>query len=126
MSVDVAIVGGCGHVGLPLGIAFADRGLKVELVDINSSAVDLVNEGVLPFVEPGAAEVLEGVLAAERLHATADAAAVGRAEYVVVVIGTPIDEHLNPDLNAVHEAVAEIAEGLVDGQVLVLRSTVYP
>ncbi|MGH8985448.1 MAG: nucleotide sugar dehydrogenase, partial [Acidimicrobiia bacterium] len=42
------------------------------------------------------------------------------------VIGTPIDEHLNPDLNAVHEAVAEIAEGLVDGQVLVLRSTVYP
>ena len=126
MSVDVAIVGGCGHVGLPLGIAFADRGLTVELVDVNASAVDQVNQGVLPFAEPGAAEVLANVLAAGRLHATTDAAAVGRAEYVVVVIGTPIDEHLNPDLNAVHETVAEIAAELVEGQVLVLRSTVYP
>jgi len=126
VSVDVAIVGGCGHVGLPLGIAFADRGLTVELVDINASAVDQVNQGVLPFAEPGAAEALGDVLTAGRLHATSDPAAVSRAEHVMVVIGTPIDEHLNPDLNAVHDAIAEIAAGLVDGQLLVLRSTVYP
>ena len=44
----------------------------------------------------------------------------------MVVIGTPVDEHLNPDLNAVQSAIAEIAESLVDGQLLVLRSTVYP
>ena len=49
-----------------------------------------------------------------------------RAEHVIVVIGTPIDEHLNPDLGAVDRAINEIAEHLVDGQLLVLRSTVYP
>jgi UDP-N-acetyl-D-mannosaminuronic acid dehydrogenase len=45
---------------------------------------------------------------------------------VIVVIGTPIDEHLNPDLNAVPGAIADIASSLHDGQLLVLRSTVYP
>jgi UDP-N-acetyl-D-mannosaminuronic acid dehydrogenase len=125
-SVDVAIVGGCGHVGLPLGIAFADRGLKVALVDINPAAVDMVNRGELPFAEPGAADVLSRALEGGRIQATADSAMVSDAESVVIVIGTPIDEHLNPDLNAVQEAVGQIAEQLVDGQLLVLRSTVYP
>ena len=47
------------------------------------------------------------------------------AEHVVIVIGTPIDEHLNPDLNAVQRDRGD-RENLVDGQLLVLRSTVYP
>lgn len=123
---EVAVVGGCGHVGLPLGLAFADRGLNVALYDLNQAAVDLVNDGTMPFAEPGAADVLRQVLAAGRLQATSDASAVRDAEHVIIVIGTPIDEHLNPDLSAVHEAIAEIATSLRDGQLLVLRSTVYP
>jgi UDP-N-acetyl-D-mannosaminuronic acid dehydrogenase len=125
-SLDVVIVGGCGHVGLPLGLAFADRGLSVELVDIAPDAVATVNRGELPFSEPGAEEVLARVLESGRLVATTDTSRVREAEHVVIVIGTPIDEHLNPDLNAVQHAITEIAENLVDGQLLVLRSTVYP
>ncbi|GMU78910.1 MAG: UDP-N-acetyl-D-mannosamine dehydrogenase [Acidimicrobiia bacterium] len=125
-AVDVAIVGGCGHVGLPLGLALADRGLVVTLVDLDTAAVDTVNRGATPFVEPGMAEVLERVRGADRVRATTDPAAVARAEFVVIVIGTPIDEHHNPDLNAVQTAIEEIAGHLRDGQVLVLRSTVYP
>jgi UDP-N-acetyl-D-mannosaminuronic acid dehydrogenase len=123
---DVCIVGGCGHVGLPLGLAFADRGLDVSLVDLNPAAVALVNGGSMPFDEPGAAPVMARVLEAGRLRATTEPTVVSEAETVVIVIGTPIDEHLNPDLNAVQAAVAEIAASLVDGQLLVLRSTVYP
>ncbi|MCJ7438592.1 MAG: nucleotide sugar dehydrogenase [Acidimicrobiia bacterium] len=125
-SVDVAVVGGCGHVGLPLGLVLADRGLDVTLFDVSGAAVDEVNAGSLPFDEPGAASVLGRVLEAGRLRATTDPSSVGEAEVVVVVIGTPIDEHLNPDLNAVQLAITEIAESLVDGQLFVLRSTVYP
>ena len=125
-SPDVAIVGGCGHVGLPLGIAFADRGLKVTLVDINPSAVERVNRGELPFVEAGATSMLRRALETDQLTATTNPEMVRGAEHVVVVIGTPIDEHLNPDLNAVQSAIEEIGEQLVDGQLLVLRSTVYP
>ena len=124
--VDVAVVGGCGHVGLPFALVVADRGLDVTLFDVNAEAVEQVNRGELPFDEPGAAPVLAHVLAEGRLRATTDPAAVKEAEHVVVVIGTPIDGHLNPDLNAMQEAITEIAESLVDGQLLVLRSTVYP
>jgi UDP-N-acetyl-D-mannosaminuronic acid dehydrogenase len=124
--VDVCVVGGCGRVGLPLGIALASRGLSVVLYDINAEAVDVVNSGTLPFAEEGAADVLADVVAAGRLRATTDPASVGSAENLVVVVGTPVDEHLNPDLDAVPRALDRCAEHLRDGQLVVLRSTVYP
>src|SRR5947209_20168544 len=99
--LDVTIVGGCGRVGLPLGLALARCGLRVALYDIRADAVDTVNAGTMPFVEPGAEDVLTSVRADGLLTATLDPAAVAEAESVVVVIGTPIDEHHNPDFGAV-------------------------
>jgi UDP-N-acetyl-D-mannosaminuronic acid dehydrogenase len=123
---DVVVVGGCGHVGLPLAIAFADRGLDVGIYDLNEEAVKLVESGQLPFQEDGAAEALERVLAAGRLSASTDPAIIGDADAVVVVIGTPVDEHLNPDPHAVTRALRDATQHFRDGQLLVLRSTVYP
>src|SRR5438445_2179915 len=125
-SHDVIVVGGCGHIGVPLGLAFADRGLTVELYDVNDEAVEQVNRGESPVSEPEVTDALRRLLNAERLHATTDPDAVSCAEHVVIVIGTPVDEHLNPDLNAVRAAFTDIAAHLVEGQILVLRSTVYP
>ncbi|MPY96308.1 MAG: nucleotide sugar dehydrogenase [Acidimicrobiia bacterium] len=125
-TYDVAIVGGCGHVGLPLGLALADSGLRVVLHDLDDRAVDLVNAGTLPFAEDGAEPVLRRALDAGRLRAVNEPGVLAGVEAVVVVVGTPIDEHLNPDLRAVPSAVAALAPHLRDGQLLVLRSTVYP
>ena len=122
---DVVIVGGCGRVGFPLGLAFADRGLDVCLYDLNSAAVEAVNSGTVPFQEDGAPPVLAAVVG-DRLRATTDPASVTAAENVVVVIGTPIDEHLNPDPHAVADVIESLLPRLVDGQLLVLRSTLYP
>ena len=55
---DVVVVGGCGHVGLPLGLAFADSGLDVVLFDTNAAVVDVVNAGTMPFAEAGARRCL--------------------------------------------------------------------
>jgi UDP-N-acetyl-D-mannosaminuronic acid dehydrogenase len=123
---DVVIVGGCGHVGLPLALLLADQGASVVVYDVSEEAVKLVDHGVLAYDEPGAQEVLDRVLADGRLQATTDPAAVGWAENVVVVIGTPVDEHLNPDPHAIPRALQASAGHLCDGQLLVLRSTVYP
>jgi UDP-N-acetyl-D-mannosaminuronic acid dehydrogenase len=122
---DVVVVGGCGHVGLPLGLAFADRGLRVALYDVNADAVSGVAAGQMPFEEPGAAPVLERVLG-ENLIATTDPNTVSLAEHVIVVIGTPIDEHLNPDPTVVTETVRELSSKLRNEQLLILRSTLYP
>ena len=125
-ALDVVVVGGCGHVGLPLALAFAERGLSTRAYDINQVAVDTVNSGQLPFDEPGGPAVLARVLDNKRFSATTDRAVIAEAEHVVVVIGTPVDEHLNPDARAVPDAVRALKDSLRLGQLLVLRSTVFP
>jgi UDP-N-acetyl-D-mannosaminuronic acid dehydrogenase len=123
---DVVVVGGCGHVGLPLAIALASRGLDVAIQDIDERAVELVLTGEMPFVEDGARVLLRAALADARLTATTDRSVVGTAESVIVVIGTPVDEHLNPDPHAVTKALRESLDSFRDDQLVVLRSTVYP
>ncbi|MEY3396414.1 MAG: hypothetical protein RLZZ534_376 [Actinomycetota bacterium] len=123
---DVVVVGGCGHVGLPLAIILASKSLKVVAFDTNVQVVAKVNSGEMPFDEPGASDVLTKVLATKTFSASSDRTVVSDAEHVVVVIGTPVDEHLNPDPEAVPNAVISLLDVLKDGQHLVLRSTVYP
>lgn len=123
---DVVVIGGGGHVGLPLAIAFASRGKKVVIYDLNQSAVDHVLRGKMPFLEPGAEEILQAALKKNLITATTDPSVVAKAENVITVIGTPVDEHLNPDPNAIPRALSAAGEHFVDGQLLVLRSTIYP
>ena len=123
---DVVVIGGCGHVGLPLAIMFAFKSLKVVAFDTNTQVVATVNSGSMPFDEPGADDVLKQVLATKSFTASSDRQFVSLAEHVVVVIGTPVDEHLNPDPEAVPNVVMSLLDVLKDGQHLVLRSTVYP
>ena len=125
-STSITVVGGCGHVGLPLGIALAESAGDVTLLDIAAPVVERVNAGEVPFLEPNMDEVLERVLAQGTLRATTDPACVTASDVVVIVIGTPVDEHLNPDPNAVVAAIDGIASYMRDGQLVVLRSTVYP
>ena len=125
-SKDVVILGGCGHVGLPLGLALADAGLRVTLFDTNAAAVQTVCSGRMPHREAGAQEVLERTLASGSITASSEPSSVGSAECLIVVIGTPVDEHLNPDPQAVVNAVESVEQHLHDGQLLVLRSTIFP
>ena len=126
MGLKVAVVGGCGHVGLPLAMALADKGCDVTAYDINPSAVQLVNTGEMPFLEPGAPEVMSRIVKSGLFRASSDPIVVTNAEVLIVVVGTPVDEHLNPDAEAVPNAVAALRQHLRPGQLLILRSTVYP
>jgi UDP-N-acetyl-D-mannosaminuronic acid dehydrogenase len=109
---NLCVVGGCGHVGLPLAMAFARAGISVVAFDINPVAVDLVNSKTMPFDEPEAPAILSQIIDAGLFRASTDPADVDKADAVIVVVGTPVDEHLIPYLR--------------DDQLLVLRSTVYP
>lgn len=123
---SVAVVGGCGHVGLPLAISLADCGFSVVSFDTNDDVVRVVNGGAMPFVEDGAEDVLTRVLAAGSFLASEHPESIRGADYVIVVIGTPVDDHLNPDPNAVIAAMKDIVPYLTDAQTIILRSTVYP
>src|SRR4029077_1319170 len=80
----------------------------------------------MPFLENGADELLERMLPTGRLSFGADGSIIERAETLVVVIGTPVDEFLGPSMTVFEKAVNQIAPHLRDGALVVMRSTVYP
>jgi UDP-N-acetyl-D-mannosaminuronic acid dehydrogenase len=126
MEASVTIVGGCGHVGLPLGIALARAGVQVCLLDVDKSRVGEVAAGRMPFLEYGAEEVLPRVVATGRLRATTNAEVVGAHENIIVTIGTPVDEYLDPGVRSFDRGLDEVLARMHDGQLLILRSTVFP
>ncbi|HEY5164812.1 MAG TPA: nucleotide sugar dehydrogenase, partial [Acidimicrobiia bacterium] len=69
-SRDAVIVGGCGRVGLPLGLALADSGLAVTLYDRDAFAVDRVRAAKMPFFEREADAVLERLISTDKLYVT--------------------------------------------------------
>jgi UDP-N-acetyl-D-mannosaminuronic acid dehydrogenase len=123
---DICIIGGCGHVGLPLGLAFAEKGKKVALYDINKASISKVNDAVMPFKENGADEVLKKVVKSKKILATSDTKAISSSKVIVLVIGTPVDEHLNPKVSEIILAIKQIEDYLSDDHLLILRSTLYP
>lgn len=124
--MNIVVVGGCGHVGLPLGLTLAEAGHTVVALDINAATVAAVNTGHMPFLEPGTDDLLVEVLERGNFRATSDPMSITEADVVVIVIGTPVDEHLNPDPDAVIQVIHEAAPFLRDGQLLILRSTIFP
>ena len=125
-DLDVVVLGGGGHVGLPLSLAFADAGLRVGIYDTNQATLDRIASGEMPFMENGADELLTRVLATGRLAFGADGSMIERTENLVVVIGTPVDEFLGPSMTIFEKTVDQISPHLRDGALVALRSTVYP
>jgi len=125
-ELDVVVLGGAGHVGLPLSLAFAQAGLRVGIYDISQPALDRIAAGEMPFKESGADELLAKLLPTGRLEMSTDGAILERTDQVVVVIGTPVDEFLGPSMTVFERAVAQISPHLRDRALVVLRSTVYP
>ena len=122
----IVIVGGGGHVGLPLGLALSKCGYSVIAFDTSSSTVDQINSGAMPFIEGGAQALLESSLANKSFLASTDPDCLLGAETIIVVIGTPVDEHLSPDPNSVVNAINELCPFMNESQLLILRSTVFP
>jgi len=123
---DVVIVGGLGHVGLPLGIMFASRGLKVILYDLNQRSARLVEKGIMPFMEYDAEALLKKAISSGDLTVKTHPACVSDARTVIVAIGTPVDEYLNPKVKQFLKAFEGFKGFLKKEQLIVIRSTVYP
>jgi UDP-N-acetyl-D-mannosaminuronic acid dehydrogenase len=125
-TADITVVGGAGHVGIPLVLAFAEAGLTVNINDLNEATLATLRSGKLPFIEHGAAPLLARALAGNKLFFTSSPDAIGRTGPVVITIGTPVDEFLNPVQKEVQNCVDSLLPHISHDQLLILRSTVYP
>lgn len=122
----IVIVGGGGHVGLPLALVLADCGHKVTSLDISAQTVDLINSGTMPFFEEEAQPLLDKCLKNKSFSATTNYSVISSAEILIVVIGTPVDEYLNPNPKAVLDVFATCRPFMNSSQLVILRSTVFP
>lgn len=122
----LSILGGLGHVGLPLGLVLQSLGHRVNLIDTSKERMAKVRRGEMPFLELGALELLRNhppkVIDAAFSEANQ---AVREADAVIVTLGTPLDEYQNPRLDAVMKPLLSYGDAL-DGKLVVLRSTVFP
>jgi UDP-N-acetyl-D-mannosaminuronic acid dehydrogenase len=126
METSVCIVGGCGHIGLPLGLALAEVGVSVTLLDIDVARVRLVAAGQMPFMERGAEQILPHLLTTDRLKVATATEVIREHDIVVVTIGTPVDEFMDPNVRSFDRAIDRVLDQMRDGQLLILRSTVFP
>jgi len=120
------VIGGCGHVGLPLSIAFALKGKRVAIFDIDDAAVSKLRRGEMPFLEDGGEGALREALASGKLLIASGPEVISDSANLVLVMATPIDSHMSPSFQAIDDALKSYHHYLRDGQLLILRSTLYP
>jgi UDP-N-acetyl-D-mannosaminuronic acid dehydrogenase len=123
---DIVIVGGLGHVGLPLGLSFANEGLSVCLYDVDAKKAEEVKKGKMPFIEYGAEPILDKVLKNGRFHISLDAAVIAEGKQVIIAVGTPVDEYMSPKVKPFFEVITQIKKYLDPQQTIIIRSTVFP
>ena len=123
---DVVIVGGFGHIGLPLGILFAHKGMKTCLYDINKKTYNIIKKGKMPFTEYGADTLLKNTLKNKKLKLSLNIKSIREAKNVIITIGTPVDEYLNPKTKQFVDLFKTIIPYLSKSQNIIIRSSVFP
>lgn len=123
-KVAVSVVG-VGRVGLPLAIFLAEKNHLVWGIDTDENKVNVVSRGQMPFMEEGADVLLKKHIG-KSLVVTTNFASVAKTDVIILTLGTPVDENMNPSLVQIDRALETIKPHLKKGQLLILRSTVSP
>jgi UDP-N-acetyl-D-glucosamine dehydrogenase len=122
--MKIAIVG-LGYVGLPLSLAFAEKGVEVLGIDTDPSKVTLLNRGESYIRHIDAARVA-AVVKAGRFRATASFAEASEVEAVIICVPTPLNEYREPDISYIIKTGEALAPHLARGCLVSLESTTYP
>ena len=125
-KADISVVGGGGHVGFPLALLFANKGQRVIVHDTNEQVLETIAQGEVPYFEKGAEPLLKQALRDGLLAFSTDPASVADTQSVIITIGTPVDEFMNPVLRVIGDCMDDLLPYLSDEHLIVLRSTVYP
>ena len=123
-KVAVSVVG-VGRVGLPLALFLADKGHTVYGLDVDQEKVNIISKKQLPFMEEGAEELLVKYTN-KSFFATTDFTNISKTKIIILTLGTPVDENMNPSLVQIDKALETARPYLKKDQLLILRSTVSP
>ena len=122
-----AIVGivGMGYVGLPLGLAFTAKKIKVLGFDLDDQKVKLLSQGK-SYIKHVSEKKIKEAVNSGRLNATTDFSRLPEVDAIIICVPTPLDEHREPDMSYVVNTAKTISKYLRKGQLVTLESTTYP
>jgi UDP-N-acetyl-D-glucosamine dehydrogenase len=123
-QLKVGVIG-CGYVGLPLGLRFAEAGHRVVGFDTDPNKVSKLNEGQSYIGHIPSAKIQQHVRS-KLFSATSDFARLAEMDAAVICVPTPLDQRREPDLSYVEQTARSIQPHLQRGQLIVLESTTYP
>ncbi len=119
---EVAVMG-LGYVGLPLALAFAERGLRTYGIDVDARRVELLRAGTSYIGDVTDEQVRR---ARARFTPTTETAVLDRAEAVIICVPTPLRKTRDPDISYIIAAAEEVARHIHRGMLIILESTTYP
>ena len=123
---NISIIGGAGHVGFALGLIFSSKGFKVSLIDKHKLNIKKINSGKIPFLEENSQKLLKTMIKKKRIYATNQLRKVIESKFIIVCIGTPINNKLNPNLRSFINFFYQLKKFLKKDQIIIIRSSIYP
>lgn len=120
----IAIIG-IGRVGLPLALLVAEEGFIVYGIEKDSYRVEQLTKGKMPFMEEAGEKLLKKHVNKNFLPTT-EYSYISKCNYIILTLGTPVDENMNPIFDQINETISEAKSFLRAEQTLILRSTVSP
>ncbi len=122
----ISIIGGAGHIGLPLGLAFTNKGFYVHLIDKNIINMQLIMNNKMPFLEFGSKKILNNSLKKKKFFFEYDLNNLKKSKFIFICIGTPIDSRLKPNLKGFEKLIDDLKKHVQKKQIIIIRSSVYP
>ena len=122
----ISVIGGAGHVGLPLGLAFAQKNFKVHLIDKNTKFLNQIKSGKMPFLEVKADSILKKILKKNNFYFETDLKKISQSKYVIICIGTPVNRRLKPNLLSFFSLIRNLKKYVKKNQIIIIRSSLYP
>lgn len=116
----ISIVG-LGYVGMPIAVAFANKGIDVIGFDLNKMKIELYKSGIDPTKEVG-----DDAIKNTKVYFTSDEEDLKKAKFHIVAVPTPVNTDHTPDLTPVVGASKIVGRNLTKGSYVVFESTVYP
>ncbi len=123
---EISIIGGAGHVGFPLGIAFASKRFKVNLIDKNKIFLNRIKKGVPPFLEKGAKKLLKKPKLKKKIFVSNNYAPIKTSKYIIICIGTPINQNLKPRVKEFLSFFYFLKKIVSRSQIIIIRSSIFP
>ena len=123
---EISVIGGAGHVGFPLGIVFAGKNFKVNLIDKNKDFLNRISKGIPPFLEQGSRKLLKKCLKKKTIFTNFDYKPLKNSKFIIICIGTPIDQKLKPKVKEFLSFFHFLKKRVNKSQIIIIRSSIFP